>query len=127
MPTATISYRAFFDGQVFAVGGSRLLGMLFESLRPSGMRARVAARVAQGGHNVPKEVVRRRFCTGLRNFEEVYKDLVGAWNLYDNSGTAHRYCWTREKSDETKENYTERVESRGGRQGVEASRQHLRI
>lgn len=48
--------------------------------------ARVAARVAQGGHNVPEEVVRRRFRTGLRNFEEVYKDLVDAWNLYDNSG-----------------------------------------
>jgi predicted ABC-type ATPase len=49
--------------------------------------ARVAARVAQGGHNVPEEVVRRRFRTGLRNFEEVYKDLVDAWNLYDNSGS----------------------------------------
>jgi predicted ABC-type ATPase len=49
--------------------------------------ARVAARVAQGGHNVPEEVVRRRFRTGLRNFEEVYKNLVDAWNLYDNSGS----------------------------------------
>ena len=49
--------------------------------------ARVAARVAQGGHNVPEDVVRRRFRTGLRNFEEIYKDLVDVWILYDNSGS----------------------------------------
>jgi predicted ABC-type ATPase len=49
--------------------------------------ARVAARVAQGGHNVPEDVVRRRFRTGQRNFEEIYKDLVDVWILYDNSGS----------------------------------------
>lgn len=49
--------------------------------------ARVAARVAQGGHSVPKEIIRRRFTSGLRNFEQIYKPLVDAWILYDNSET----------------------------------------
>jgi predicted ABC-type ATPase len=48
--------------------------------------ARVAARVLQGGHAVPAEVVRRRFVTGWRNFDQVYKPLVDTWVLYDNSG-----------------------------------------
>lgn len=47
--------------------------------------ARVAARVAQGGHNIPEAVVRRRFAAGSRNFGR-YKQLVNSWQLYDNSG-----------------------------------------
>lgn len=48
--------------------------------------ARVATRVAQGGHNVPETVVRRRFDAGLRNFKALYQGLVNSWVLYDNSG-----------------------------------------
>ena len=39
---------------------------------------RVAERVRQGGHNVPGDVIRRRFAAGLRNFEQVYRDAVDA-------------------------------------------------
>src|SRR5215211_2800722 len=48
--------------------------------------ARVATRVAQGGHNVSSAVVRRRFDAGLRNFEDIYIHLVDQWEWYDNSG-----------------------------------------
>ena len=47
---------------------------------------RVQERVAQGGHDVPADVIRRRFAAGLRNFREVYASLVDAWILYDNDG-----------------------------------------
>lgn len=47
--------------------------------------ARVAQRVLQGGHNIPEEVVRRRFVAGKANFENLYRGLVDAWVLYDNS------------------------------------------
>lgn len=33
--------------------------------------ARVAARVAQGGHDILEEVIRRRFESGIRNFHEI--------------------------------------------------------
>lgn len=46
--------------------------------------ARVATRVRQGGHNVPEDVVRRRFTAGLRNLP-AYRELVDAWAVYDNS------------------------------------------
>jgi len=45
---------------------------------------RVATRVKQGGHNVPEDVIRRRFAHGIQNFER-YKVLVDSWQLYDNS------------------------------------------
>jgi predicted ABC-type ATPase len=47
--------------------------------------ARVAARVAQGGHNVTEPVIRRRFAAGWHNFQQQYKLLVDAWAHYDNS------------------------------------------
>lgn len=49
--------------------------------------ARVAARVAQGGHDVPEDAIRRRFKAGLDNFQRIYRPLVDAWVIYDNSGT----------------------------------------
>jgi predicted ABC-type ATPase len=49
---------------------------------------RVATRVAQGGHNVSSAIVRRRFDAGLRNFKEVYMNLVDDWEWYDNSARA---------------------------------------
>ena len=48
--------------------------------------ARVAQRVRQGGHNIPENVIRRRFAAGLENFERRYTPIVDAWALYDNSG-----------------------------------------
>ena len=47
---------------------------------------RVAVRVAQGGHDVPEPLIRRRFTRGWSNFQNVYRELVDSWRLYDNSG-----------------------------------------
>lgn len=52
--------------------------------------ARVAARVAQGGHAVPEDVIRRRFIVGRRNFDHLYVSLVDYWALYDNAGETPR-------------------------------------
>lgn len=48
--------------------------------------ARVALRVRQGGHDIPEDVILRRFDAGLRNFDDVYKAEVDAWALYDSAG-----------------------------------------
>ncbi len=48
--------------------------------------ARVKQRVREGGHDVPEAVIRRRFHSGWRNFENIYRDLADEWVLYDNSG-----------------------------------------
>lgn len=50
--------------------------------------ARVAMRVRQGGHNIPPEVIRRRFVSGVKNFHDVYRPRVDFWQWFDNSGPA---------------------------------------
>lgn len=49
--------------------------------------ARVRQRVREGGHNIPEQIIRRRFHSGLNNFENLYKSLVDEWALYDNSSS----------------------------------------
>lgn len=49
--------------------------------------ARIKDRVAEGGHNVPAEDVRRRFARGVDNFFNLYEPLVDSWMLFDNSKT----------------------------------------
>lgn len=48
--------------------------------------ARVQQRVRQGGHDIPEEVIRRRFAAGLDNFHRHYAPAVDAWVLYNNAG-----------------------------------------
>ena len=45
--------------------------------------SRVARRVLQGGHNIPEDVIRRRFKAGLENFHERYSKAVNSWALFD--------------------------------------------
>ncbi len=45
---------------------------------------RVAQRVKEGGHNVPSEVIRRRYVAGIRNFFQIYMPVVDAWMLIEN-------------------------------------------
>jgi len=47
--------------------------------------ARIKDRVAEGGHDVPAEDVRRRFIRGIDNFFKLYESLFDTWTLFDNS------------------------------------------
>lgn len=44
---------------------------------------RIAARVREGGHDVPAADVRRRFVRSWQNYEKMYRPLCDAWWLYD--------------------------------------------
>jgi predicted ABC-type ATPase len=47
---------------------------------------RIAARVKQGGHDVPRRDVLRRYGRSWVNFVRLYRPLVDSWSVYDNSG-----------------------------------------
>jgi predicted ABC-type ATPase len=49
---------------------------------------RITARVKQGGHDVPRRDVVRRFTRSWNNFERHYCLLADAWSVYDNSGSS---------------------------------------
>lgn len=46
---------------------------------------RVRMRVADGGHDVPEPVVRRRYVRGIRNFLGLYREVAESWGVFDNS------------------------------------------
>lgn len=46
---------------------------------------RVAQRVSEGGHNIPEEVIRRRYKLGIKNLSKIFIPIVDDWYLYDNS------------------------------------------
>jgi predicted ABC-type ATPase len=48
--------------------------------------SRIASRVRQGGHDVRRLDVVRRFDRGWGNFERHYRCLADAWVVYENSG-----------------------------------------
>ena len=45
--------------------------------------ARVKHRVKLGGHNIPEDVIRRRYRQGWQNFQDTYRHLADAWQVYD--------------------------------------------
>ena len=46
---------------------------------------RVAQRVREGGHNIPNDVIVRRYFAGIRNLFDIYMPIVDSWMIVDNS------------------------------------------
>lgn len=61
--------------------------------------ARVKARVAAGGHNIPEETVRRRYRVGISYFFKDYIPLCDRWILADNSKVPFRVIAEGSKND----------------------------
>jgi len=60
--------------------------LLFFSLSSSEQaQRRVAQRVSMGGHNIPADVIIRRYEAGLQNLFQLYMPVCDYWTLYDNS------------------------------------------
>lgn len=45
--------------------------------------ARVANRVAQGGHDVPPEDIRRRYAAGVNHLFRLYRPILDRWWIFD--------------------------------------------
>lgn len=62
------------------------VAIYFFALRSSRLAVRrVRHRVALGGHDVPAEVVTRRFGRSLHNFSNLYTEVADEWMMFDNS------------------------------------------
>jgi len=60
---------------------------------------RIRGRVARGGHDVPEDVVGRRFERSIRNFLLQYRRLADSWVLYDNTGAIPRMIASQEHGE----------------------------
>jgi predicted ABC-type ATPase len=62
--------------------------LLFLWLRSAELAVhRVRRRVLIGGHNVPEEIIERRYQKGIDNFYRLYQQLANTWVMYDNSAS----------------------------------------
>lgn len=46
---------------------------------------RVKTRVISGGHNIPEDVIRRRYSAGMNNLSKLYLPICDYWLIIDNS------------------------------------------
>ena len=60
---------------------------------------RVARRVASGGHNIPEDIIRRRYERGKKNFVELYLPIVDCLQVYNNSGYSNSLVAYRSASE----------------------------
>lgn len=80
---ATRSYKTLVQ-QAKAKGYTVTL-LFFWLPSPEMAERRVAFRVSGGGHDIPKEVIHRRYWLGLQNLFDIFSSIVDRWSLYDNS------------------------------------------
>lgn len=65
--------------------GYSIIILFFWLPSPEMAEMRVASRVASGGHNIPRDVIHRRYWLGLQNLFNIFAPIVDYWSLYDNS------------------------------------------
>ena len=56
---------------------------------PTLCEKRIKIRVLNGGHDIPKDDIIRRFYRSKKNFLYVYKDIVDEWNLFYNGASEY--------------------------------------
>lgn len=65
--------------------GYQVILLFFWLSSPEMAEMRVAQRVESGGHNIPTDIIHRRYWAGLRNLFEIFVPIVDLWSLYDNT------------------------------------------
>ena len=68
---------------------------------------RIKIRVLNGGHDIPKEDIIRRFYRSKENFWNLYKDIVDEWNLFYNG--LSEYIFVAHYSNNAVEIYNENL------------------
>lgn len=66
---------------------------------PDVAKSRVKQRVERGGHNIPEDVIERRYYKGLRNLNKIFLPLSNDWMICDNSDKLIVLVARKEKED----------------------------
>jgi predicted ABC-type ATPase len=66
--------------------GYRVTLLYFWLSSPAVAKERVARRVSMGGHNIPADVIERRYFAGIRNLINLYLPICDNWMVINNLG-----------------------------------------
>lgn len=81
--------------------GYRVNLLYFWLSSPELAKRRVAERVSKGGHDIPEEIIRRRYTAGINNLFKLFMPAVDYWAIFDNSATPRRIVATGGRKSET--------------------------
>lgn len=81
--------------------GYRVSLLYFWLNSPELAMRRVAERVSKGGHDIPEEIIRRRYTAGINNLFKLFMPVVDYWAIFDNSATPRRIVATGGRKSET--------------------------
>ena len=62
---------------------------------------RVAERVSKGGHDIPEDIIVRRYVAGINNLFKLFMPVVDYWAIFDNSETPRRTVATGGRNSRT--------------------------
>lgn len=82
----TLATRSYKSKLIWAQENGYTVKLLFFWLPSIEMAVeRVAVRVSEGGHHIPKDVIARRYKRGIANLFKIYLPLSSEWIIFDNS------------------------------------------
>jgi predicted ABC-type ATPase len=87
----TLSTRSYKNKVLNAQeNGYKVSLMFFWLENPELAVERVKTRVEEGGHNIPEDVILRRYWKGIKNLFEIYIPIVDEWAVFDSSIKDHK-------------------------------------
>jgi predicted ABC-type ATPase len=97
----TLSTRSYVTLIQFAHKEGYEISLLFFWLdSPELAKQRVAERVSKGGHNIPADVIQRRFYRGIENLFTLYIPVCDNWTIVDNMNLVVKIIAEGKKEDE---------------------------
>jgi len=82
----TLATKSYKNKLLFAKQRGYHIILLFYWLSDSELAIkRVKQRVKEGGHNIESDVIKRRYLNGIKNFFDIYLEIVDEILLFDNS------------------------------------------
>ena len=82
----TLATKTYRQKVKFAKENNYNTTLLFFWLRNSNLaKERVKTRVKEGGHNIPIDVIERRYVNGIKNLFDIYLEIVDQVLIFDNS------------------------------------------
>ncbi len=80
---STLSYANFI--KECKTKGYTIILMFVWLDEPQIAKKRVMQRVGKGGHNIPEDVIERRYYKGIKNLNKIFLPLCDEWIITDNS------------------------------------------
>ena len=97
----TLSTRSYKNKVLDAKNKNYNITLLFFWLKnPELAKERVKTRVLEGGHNIPVDVIERRYFKGIKNLFEIYIPISDQVLIFDNSEGKHQLIAEKSSSDE---------------------------